>query len=311
MKKILIFFLTLFIGVGLVACNEDLTTTITTVEATTTKKVAEGSGAVPTQPITEFCKVIDNDYDYESLNYELVWSDEFNGTELDLSNWTHEIGGNGWGNNELQYYTDSTKNSYVQDGSLFIKLLKEDYGDNNYTSARLVTKGKQDFLYGKFEMRAKLPSGKGTWPAFWMMPTDSYYGGWPDSGEIDIMEHVGYDMNHVHHSIHTEFFNHPNNTQKGDSAYHENVDTVFHTYSLEWLPDKLMYYVDGTLYFTYDVNQFDCVKKGHWPFDKDFFMILNIAFGGFWGGAQGIDTTLTEATYEIDYVRVYQDSRFN
>jgi beta-glucanase (GH16 family) len=309
MKKILIFSLTLFIGLVLVACSKELTTTTTTtVETTTTRKIAEGSGAVPTQSVTEFCKVINNTYDYESLNYELVWSDEFNGTELDLDNWTHEIGGSGWGNNELQYYTDSSKNSYVQDGSLFIKLLKEVYQDNNYTSARLVTKRNHDFLYGKFEMRAKLPSGLGTWPAFWMMPTDSYYGGWPNSGEIDIMEHVGYDMNHIHHSIHTEFFNHPNNTQKGDGAYHDNVDTVFHTYSLEWLPDKLMYYVDGDLQYTYDINQFDCVKKGHWPFDKDFFLILNLAFGGSWGGAQGIDSTLLEATYEIDYVRVYQDS---
>ncbi len=311
MKKILIFTITLLIAVGLVACGEETTSTTTTTtqtETTTTKKIAEGSGTVPVPTTTEFCKVINNTYDYNSLNYQLVWSDEFNGTELNLDNWTHEIGGNGWGNNELQYYTDSSKNSYVQDGSLFIKLIKESYGDNNYTSARLVTKNKHDFLYGKFEMRAKIPAGLGTWAAYWMMPTDSYYGGWPDSGEIDIMEHVGYDMGNIYHSIHTEFFNHLDGTQKGDSEYHDNVDTVFHTYTLEWLPDKLLYYVDDVLEFTYDVNQFDCVKKGHWPFDKDFFLILNLAFGGFWGAAQGIDPTLTEATYEIDYVRVYQDS---
>lgn len=311
MKKILLIFISLLISIGFVGCVESTTSIATTTntieEVSTTKKAATGSGAVPTLPNTEFCKVIDNTYDYSSLDYQLVWSDEFNGTQLDLTNWTHEIGGNGWGNAELQYYTNSENNSYVENGSLFIKLIKESYESNEYTSARLVTKNKQDFLYGKFEMRAKLPTGLGTWPAFWMMPTDSYYGGWPNSGEIDIMEHVGYDLGRVHHSIHTEFFNHPNNTQKGGSAFHENVDTEFHIYSLEWLPDKLIYSVNGVEIFTYDVNQFDCVKKGHWPFDKDFFLILNLAFGGMWGGAQGVDSALTEAVYEIDYVRVYQD----
>ncbi len=299
MKKILLFLSTLLLGFALVACN--------TGNEDPSPGGSTGSGPVP-KPGDEFCKDINNTYDYESLNYQLVWEDEFDGDTLDLDNWTHEIGGNGWGNEELQYYTDSERNSYVEDGSLIIKVIKETYQANGYTSARLVTKNKQDFKYGKFEMSAKLPTGKGTWPAFWMMPTDSYYGVWPNSGEIDIMEHVGYDLNHVHHSIHTEFFNHSLNTQKGDGEYHDDVDTVFHKYTLEWLPDKLMYYVDDELQFTYDVNQFDCVKKGHWPFDKDFFVILNVAFGGMWGGAQGIDTTLTEATFEIDYVRVYQDS---
>lgn len=299
MKKILLILSTFLLVLTLIACEKD---------DPIDNGGSTGTGPVPNPGTGEFCKEIDNSYDYESLNYELVWSDEFDGSELDLSNWTYELGGNGWGNDELQYYTDNERNSYVEDGSLFIKLIKETYEANSYTSARLVTKNKQDFKYGKIEMGAKLPSGKGTWPAFWMMPTDSYYGGWPNSGEIDIMEHVGYDMNHIHHSIHTEFFNHSLNTQKGDGEYHDNVDTVFHKYTLEWLPDKLIYYVDDEVQYIYDVNQFDCVKKGHWPFDKDFFVILNLAFGGMWGGAQGIDENLTEATYEIDYVRVYQDS---
>lgn len=298
MKKIVLIVTTFVLGLGLIACESGTDDPGT--------GGSTGSGPV-TQPTDEFCKEINNTYVYEDLDYTLVWSDEFDGTELNLSDWTHEIGGNGWGNNELQYYTDNERNAFVENGSLIIKLLRETYESNGYTSARLVTKGNQDFKYGKFEMSAKLPSGKGTWPAFWMMPTTSYYGVWPNSGEIDIMEHVGYDMNHVHHSIHTEFFNHSMNTQKGDGEYHDNVDTTFHKYTLEWLPDKLMYYVDDELQFTYDVNQFDCVKKGHWPFDKEFFVILNLAFGGMWGGAQGIDETLTEATYEIDYVRVYQD----
>jgi beta-glucanase (GH16 family) len=295
MKKVFSLLLLFAFAFTLTACDEEEPTGAT------------GSGKIVVDDDEEFCKVYDP-YDYSALDYQLVWADEFDGDTLDTDVWTHEIGGNGWGNDELQYYTNSGNNSYVSEGSLFIKLIKESYEGNDYTSARLVTKGNQDFLYGKIEMSAKLPVGKGTWPAFWMMPTESYYGGWPNSGEIDIMEHVGYDLGNVHHSIHTEFFNHPDNTQKGGSERHDDVDTVFHTYSLEWLPDRLIYSVDGEEIFTYDINQFDCVKKGHWPFDKDFFVILNLAFGGFWGAAQGIDTTLTEATYEIDYVRVYQDS---
>ncbi|MBN2299761.1 MAG: glycoside hydrolase family 16 protein [Acholeplasmataceae bacterium] len=299
MKKILLIFIVFALAFVLIACEDKETNTGNT-----------GTGVVPI-PDDTFCKDINSDYNYETLDYQLVWSDEFNGDELNMSNWKHEIGGSGWGNNELQYYTDRSDNSYVQNGSLFIKLIKESYEDNNYTSARLVSKDLQDFKYGKFEISAKLPRGKGTWPAIWMMPTSSYYGVWPNSGEIDIMEHVGYDFGNVHHSIHTEFFNHPLNTQKSGSDYYENLDTIFHKYSLEWLPDKLMFYVDDQIKFTYDVNAYDCVKKGHWPFDKDFFVILNLAFGGFWGGAQGIDSSLTEATFEIDYVRVYQDDSFN
>jgi len=272
------------------------------------KKGATGSGPIVVDDDDEFCKELDSAYDYSALDYQLLWSDEFDGDTLDTDIWSHELGGSGWGNDELQYYTDSTNNSYVNDGSLFIKLIKESYQSNNYTSARLVTKNNHEFKYGIVEMRAKLPIGKGTWPAFWMMPADSYYGGWPNSGEIDIMEHVGYDLGTVHHSIHTELFNHPNHTQKGGSETHENVDSEFHTYQLEWLPDKLIFSVDEEEVFTYEVNQYDCVKKGHWPFDKDFFVILNLAFGGSWGAAQGIDSTVTEATFEIDYVRVYQDS---
>lgn len=297
MKKLLILLVTVLFSITLVGCGTE-----------EEEGPATGSGPIVVDDNTEFCKDINDTYDYESLNYELVWADEFDGTELDLTSWTHEIGGNGWGNNELQYYTDEEANSYVENGSLFIKLIKENYEGNSYTSARLVTKGKQDFLYGKIEMSAKLPTGKGTWPAFWMMPTDSYYGVWPNSGEIDIMEHVGYDFGVVHHSIHTEFFNHQDHTQKGGSGTYENLDTEFHKFSLEWLPDRLIYSVDDEVIYEYDLDDFDCVKKGHWPFDKDFFVILNLAFGGFWGGAQGIDASLTEALYEIDYVRVYQDS---
>lgn len=297
MKKIFSILLTIALVYSLAACTEP----------EDEPKGATGSGPIVVDD-GEFCKDINNTYDYNSLDYQLVWADEFDGNTIDTTVWTHEIGGDGWGNNELQYYTDSQSNSFVTNGSLFIKLRKETYQANSYTSARLVTKGNVDFKYGKVEMSAKLPVGKGTWPAFWMMPTNSYYGTWPNSGEIDIMEHVGYDLGVVHHSIHTELFNHQLNTQKGGSSTVENVDTEFHKYSLEWLPDRLIYSVDDEEIYTYDVNQFDCVKKGHWPFDKDFFVILNLAFGGFWGAAQGIDPNLTEATYEIDYVRVYQDS---
>ncbi|HKK09642.1 MAG TPA: glycoside hydrolase family 16 protein, partial [Bacteroidales bacterium] len=163
----------------------------------------------------------------DSCEY-LVWSDEFNKEGApNPEKWGYDVGGHGWGNNELQNYTDSRANSFVQDGKLTIKAVKS---NESWTSARLVTKGKGDWLYGRIEVKAKLPEGRGTWPAIWMLPTDWAYGGWPSSGEIDIMEHVGYEMGKVHGTIHTEAYNHSIGTQKGGSIEVENVATQFHVY---------------------------------------------------------------------------------
>lgn len=231
----------------------------------------------------------------------LIWSDDFNYQgEPNTEKWGYDIGGHGWGNNELQNYTNSRLNSFVKDGKLTIKAVKS---NGSWTSARLVTKGKGDWLYGRIEVKAKLPEGRGTWPAVWMLPTDWEYGGWPASGEIDIMEHVGYDFGTVHGTIHTEAYNHSIGTQKGNAINVENVSTGFHVYAIDWTENEIIWYIDGQEYFRFK-NQNKTYKE--WPFDKRFHLILNIAIGGNWGGAQGIDPNLNEATMEIDYVKVFQ-----
>ena len=166
----------------------------------------------------------------------------------------------------------------------------------------MVTRGKKDFLYGRIEVRAKLPEGKGTWPAIWMMPTESVYGDWPKSGEIDIMEHVGFDQNRIHGTVHTEKYYWKNSNQKSAQINGEKVSDTFHTYALEWTPKVIKIYFDDTLYFTYK-NENN--GKEAWPFDKKFYLILNIAVGGAWGGQQGVDADKFPQTMEIDSIKVY------
>jgi len=243
----------------------------------------------------------DKGWTFESSPF---WSDEFDYTGLPLSTkWGYDIGGTGWGNNELQYYTNDLSNVSVADGKLTIALLKQNLNGKDYTSTRLVSKGKGDFLYGRFEVKAKLPSGKGTWPAIWMLPTDWEYGGWPKSGEIDIMEHVGYDQNRVHVTVHTEAYNHGINTQRGTNKVVANASTEFHLYRVDWTPYAVRGYIDNE-------QMFDFINEGKgspvWPFDKKFHLLLNIAFGGNWGGSQGIDPSLLPQKMEVDYVRVYK-----
>lgn len=233
-----------------------------------------------------------------------IWTDEFNYTgKPDPAKWGYDTGGNGWGNNELQYYTDSSRNSYVSDGTLKVTARKENHEGNEYTSARLVSKDKGDFLYGRFEIKAKLPTGRGTWPAIWMLPTDWAYGGWPKSGEIDIMEHVGFDQNNVHITVHTEAYNHSKETQKGKSKVIETASTAFHLYRVDWTPFAVRGYIDDQPVF-----EFTNEGKGSsvWPFDKRFHLLMNIAVGGNWGGAAGVDPAVFPQSMEVDYVRVYE-----
>lgn len=232
----------------------------------------------------------------------LVWSDDFElpGTPSN-EKWNYDLGGGGWGNNELQTYTNSSNNSWVEGGKLIIKAVKN---NGSWTSARLVSKQKGDWLYGRIEVKAKLPVGKGTWPAIWMLPTDWEYGNWPASGEIDIMEHVGYDPGVIHGTAHTQAYNHSIGTQKGANIKIADAQSAFHVYAVEWDTEKINWYVDDQLYFTFN-NEHKTYKE--WPFDKRFHLLLNIAIGGNWGGAQGIDPSLTNASMEIDYVRVYQN----
>jgi len=241
----------------------------------------------------------------DNADWVLVWSDEFDAPEIDMNKWSYEVGtGNwGWGNGEAQYYTDNSNNSFIEDGKLIIKAIRQYYAGSEYTSARMVTKNKGDWAYGRFEIRAKLPAGTGTWPAIWMMPTDSEYGGWPDSGEIDIMEHVGFDPGTIHATCHNDTYNwYDGIPPPGGELNVNDFDENFHTYTLEWTESSLKWFVDETLYYTYSNTS----SWSTWPYNHDFFIILNIAIGGTWGGQQGIDDSIFPVQMEVEYVRVYQ-----
>lgn len=236
--------------------------------------------------------------------YNLVWNDEFNvDGKPDDTKWDYDIGGNGWGNNELQYYTSDSINVRVKNGKLQIEAHYYPNLDIKYTSARIVTKNKGDWLYGRVEVKAKIPAGLGTWPAIWMLPTDWEYGGWPASGEIDIMEHVGYEPNVIHGTVHTEAFNHKIGSQVGNNITIPTAISDYHVYAIEWNEDRIDFYIDDNKYFFFE-NQNKSYRE--WPFDKRFHLIMNIAFGGNWGGAQGIDNSIFPVQMDIDYVRVYE-----
>jgi len=229
-----------------------------------------------------------------------VWTDEFEKDSVDLSRWTFQTGGNGWGNDELEYYTDGS-NAKIENGILKIIAKKESMGGRNYTSSRMITKGKGDWLYGRFEIRARVPRGVGTWPAIWMMPTDDSYGGWPKSGEIDIMEHVGFDQNNIHFTVHNQTYFAGNG--KGATTLVSTASDSFHVYRCDWTPAGIRGFVDGVPYFEYDNNH---GGPAYWPYDKRFYIILNVAIGGAWGGQKGVDDSIFPVSMDVDYVRVYK-----
>ena len=244
--------------------------------------------------------------------YELVWSDEFDGTELNLDNWTIEVNGYGGGNQELQYYTDRPENIRVADGLLTIEAKKENYQNKKYTSGRIISRDKQDFKYGKMEARLKVPSGRGTWPAFWMLG----YGSWPKAGEIDIMEHVGYEPNTFHCALHTLNYNGMASTAAnpyGQQTLDNPCADDFHIITMEWVEnefmgyDRIHIYVDGVKTKTFSETA-QLQETGDWPFNDQFYFILNLAIGGAWGGSQGVDDTMFNipVLFQIDYVRAYQ-----
>lgn len=233
-----------------------------------------------------------------------AWRDEFDYEgRPDQAKWGYDLGASGWGNHELQDYTDRIDNAFVGNGVLTIEARREAREGAPYTSARLVSKGKGDFRYGRFVARAKLPAGRGTWPAIWMLPTDWRYGDWPRSGEIDIMEHVGFDPDRIHVSVHTQAYNHVAGTQKTAIRTVEGATTAFHVYRVDWTPDAVRGYIDDAL-----VLEFANEGTGPdaWPFDQRFHLLLNIAVGGDWGGKQGVDDAAFPARMQVDYVRVYR-----
>lgn len=237
-------------------------------------------------------------------SYQLVWSDEFATDGMpDTSKWSYDIGGNGWGNNELEYYTNARQeNARVVGGNLVIEARKESFGGRNYTSARLLTKNKAKWTYGKFDIRARLPKGRGTWPAIWTLANTTPLN-WPDDGELDIMEEVGYQPNMIYGTAHNKLYNGANGQQKGGNVLIRDAQDSFHVYSMEWTDTEVTWYVDGNFYFTYNNPN---AGNDSWPYNKDFFLILNLAIGGNWGGAQGVDDTIFPQSMLVDYVRVYQ-----
>jgi len=242
--------------------------------------------------------------EWDIEGWELIWQDEFEADSLNPQLWKHETGGHGWGNNEKQFYTARQTNSYLEDGKLIICARRERYKGSQYTSARL--NSRQGWTYGRFDIKAKLPQGVGTWPAIWMLPDEWTVGtgNWPGVGEIDIMEHVGYDPGQVHASIHTEAYNHVKGTQKTAQIFESTVFSKFHLYSLEWDQNSIKVSLDDSLYFTYQKEPGADWKT--WPFTQDFHILLNLAIGGNWGGVKGIDNSIFPAKFEIDYVRVYK-----
>jgi beta-glucanase (GH16 family) len=246
----------------------------------------------------------------EGDQWELVWSDEFDGEGLpDSSKWAYNIGDWGWGNNEPQYYTDGRiENARQENGTLIIEAHQNEVGPA-WTSARLTTQGRHAFQYGKVEFRAKVPPGRGTWAAGWLLG-EAYRDeiSWPYCGEIDVLECVGYEINDTtgkglnHATCHTRAYYFKQGNQIGSEIELDSMYQQFHNYTIEWHPDRIDAYLDGEYYFTYDKNE----NELEWPFDKPQNIIVNLAVGGGWGGAQGIDTSWKSHQYILDYVRVYQ-----
>lgn len=239
-------------------------------------------------------------------NWELVWSDEFNYTGLpDGNKWSFDVHGPGWVNNERQNYTNRRlENARVENGKLILEARRDWFGGHEISSARLVSANKGDWTYGRMEVRAKLPAGRGTWPAIWMLPTDWTYGGWPASGEIDIMEYVGYQPDVVHSSVHTRDRNFMNRNNFTVTHNNNSVEEQFNNYVVEWRKDRLDFFVNNVKIGTYANTGGGWAV---WPFDKRFHMILNLAIGGDWGGAQGIDNNIFPTRMEVEYVRVFKE----
>lgn len=304
-KKIVLlltFVMTLFVIFG---CSTD--------SSTTTTSSSETESSTTTQNPNSLLLRIPAD----CTNVEIVdgwvptWCEEFDYEgAVDSTKWRHQTGGGGYGNNELQNYTSRPENAYVDGDKLIITALREDYGVEDYTSSKIWTQGVKNWKYGKFEIRAKVPAGVGTWPAFWMMPKSSVYGGWPASGEIDILEHTANfgGLNKAVGSIHTLAYNHKIGTQISYSKFDATLSSEFHTYSIIWNEFSITWFLDGVQYgkTTFNPLKETSVNKvsDAWPFDQEFYLIINLAMGGAMGGT--VDPNFVSDTFEVDYVRVFQ-----
>ncbi len=273
-----------------------------------TSAVIISSGAA----MTEDTVMIDSTITWDSRDWNLLWSDEFDGeagTPPNPDNWNYDLGGSGWGNNELEFYTDSTDNASLDgSGNLAIVAREDDtgerachYGTCRYTSARLLTWHKFAFTYGRVEARIKIPRGQGIWPAFWMLGTNIGQIGWPKSGEIDIMENIGREPQTVHGTVHGPGYSGADGIGR-PYAINQDFADDFHVYAIDWDPDSIRWYVDGNLYNVFTPKD---LGSREWVYDHDFFILLNVAVGGYWPGNPD-DTTEFPQTMLVDYVRVYQ-----
>jgi beta-glucanase (GH16 family) len=260
-----------------------------------------------TKVVTVYQESIEKTDIPERAGYTLVWHDEFNqGTELNKTDWTHEVQPSNWVNNELQNYVDGAYNGQrvteLSDGKLRIHCFKS--GGSVY-SGRVYAHVSKGWQYGYMEARIMLPKGKGTWPAFWMMPANNDFSvnPWPKCGEIDIMEEVGVVPNEVSSSLHAQGHNHTNGTQVTHAMTIAKAEGEFHTYGIEWTAQKITTYVDGNVQLTYNNDGSGVVN---WPYDKPFYIIFNLAWGGSWGGMNGVDESALPLSYVVDYIRVYQ-----
>lgn len=240
---------------------------------------------------------------FDTKKWKLVWSDEFNKDGLpDPKKWTYEEGY--IRNGEAQYYTKGrSENARIEKGRLIIEARLDNWQGRKITSASLTTEGKQSFLYGRLEARAKVPTGRGTWPAFWTLGENIRQVGWPRCGELDILEYVGFDPNKVHANVHVDAYNHMKGNGRGNNLEAGRPWEVFNTYAVEWYEDRVEFFFNDTRYLVFRKESND---EAVWPFAKPHYAILNLAIGGGWGGAQGIDESLFPHRYEIEYVRYYR-----
>jgi len=241
---------------------------------------------------------------WERADWNIIWHDEFDGTELNRGNWTFDIGGNGWGNQEWQYYSDRPENIRVEDGMLVIEAREEDatFSGKPYSSARIKTQGLHAWQYGRIEARMKLPYGQGIWPALWMLGEDFNQAGWPGAGEIDIMENIGKEPDTIHGTVHApDYFGGKEGTTTSFTVPAGTLSRDFHVYAIEWQENEIRWYFDDQEYFK--LTSADV--PGEWAFDHPFFVLINLAVGGRWPGYPDKTTVFPQFLY-VDYVRVYQ-----
>jgi len=269
-------------------------------------EVAESGSEAPDAAAAD--EVAESEAGGPGVRWRLVWADEFDTDgRWDETKWNVEIHPPGWVNDELQNYVDRAENARVENGNLIIEA-REDFFDNQeYSSARLNSAYKGDVLYGRVEVRAKLPKGTGTWPAIWLFSTDQNYGPWPNSGEIDVMEHVGWDPGIVHATTHCYNFQAAMGTLMTGFTIVPTFGDDMHIYALEWSADRIDVFVDSDKYFTF-AN--DGTGWQSWPFDRRFNVVLNLAIGGSWGGVKGVDNSIFPVRMEVDYVRIYERSLY-